>query len=208
MNIAILGWGSLIWCPGGLRIKTRWHTDGPLLPIEFARISQDDRLTLVIQPGSAEQSTYWAFSEFAELKDACKNLKDRERTKSSDIHHVLRDRTTGGDVDPDVASKVNSWVAQHDDVEAVVWTGLTSNWREKRGRDFTAEDAEHFLLGLESKRDYATAIYDRAREYLTHAPRGVDTAVRQAMRARGWSDTSLSSVLFEPSPIPAKSEKS
>jgi hypothetical protein len=23
MNIAILGWGSLIWCQGGLRIKTR-----------------------------------------------------------------------------------------------------------------------------------------------------------------------------------------
>lgn len=96
MKIIILGWGSLIWCPGGLRIKTRWHGDGPSLPIEFARISQDDRLTLVIQPGSAGQSTYWAVSEFTDLKEARQNLKTREKTKSSDIHHVLRDGTWEG----------------------------------------------------------------------------------------------------------------
>ena len=26
----MLGWGSLIWCPGGLRIKTKWRSDGPM----------------------------------------------------------------------------------------------------------------------------------------------------------------------------------
>ena len=29
MNIAVLGWGSLIWCPGQLKIKTPWHSGGP-----------------------------------------------------------------------------------------------------------------------------------------------------------------------------------
>jgi hypothetical protein len=200
MNIIILGWGSLIWCPSGLRIKTRWHGDGPSLPIEFARISQDDRLTLVIRPGSAEQPTYWAISEFADLKDARQNLKTRERTQSSDIHHVLRDGTRQGDAPAGIAEAIVAWMSERADIDAVVWTGLPSNWREKRGRDFSVDDARDFLLALEAERDRAKAAYDRAREYVTHAPAPVDTAVRQTMRARGWSDAALPSILFEPEP--------
>jgi hypothetical protein len=198
MKIAILGWGSLIWCPGGLRVRTRWYADGPSLPIEFARISQDDRLTLVIHPGSAKQSTYWALSEFTKLKDARQNPKIRERTRSEDIHHVLRDGTGEGDAAPGIAQKIASWASQRA-VDAVVWTGLNSNWQEKRGSHFTVDDATAFLLSLEAARDPAKTAYDRAREYLTYAPAGINTAVRQAMRARGWNDTSLSSTLFEPS---------
>jgi hypothetical protein len=99
---------------------------------------------------------------------------------------------------------MTQWLAQHQDVEAVLWTGLPSNWREKRGRDFSTEDAVNFLLELESDRDRATATYDRAREYVTNTPVVVDTAVRRAMRARGWDDVSLPSMLFEPAPSPPK----
>jgi hypothetical protein len=38
-QIAIIGWGSLISSPGSLLLSSRWHTDGPLLPVEFARVS-------------------------------------------------------------------------------------------------------------------------------------------------------------------------
>lgn len=206
MNIAILAWGSLIWCPGSLRIRTRWRSDGPLLPIEFARISQDDRLTLVIQPGSADQPTYWAFSEFTILKDARDNLKVREKSKSSDIHHVLRDGSGVNDAPPEMARRITEWAGQHADIEAVVWTGLASNWREKRGRDFSPEDAVNFLLGLEAERDRAKATYDRAWEYVTNTPGVVDTAVRKTMRARGWADASLPSILFEPALSAPKTE--
>jgi hypothetical protein len=200
MKIVILGWGSLIWCPGGLRIKTRWHGDGPSLPIEFARISQDDRLTLVIQPGSAEQSTYWAVSEFTDLKEARQNLKAREKTKSIDIHHVLRDGTRAGDVPAGITETIAGWMSQRGHIDAVVWTGLPSNWREKRGRDFAVDDARDFLLALEAERGRAEAAYDRAREYVTHAPPSINTAVRHTMRARGWNDAALPSILFEPEP--------
>jgi hypothetical protein len=48
MKIAVLGWGSLIWQPRELRISLPiWKTDGPELPVEFARVSMDGRLTLV-----------------------------------------------------------------------------------------------------------------------------------------------------------------
>lgn len=204
MNIAILGWGSLIWCPGGLRVITRWRLDGPPLPIEFARISQDDRLTLVIHPESPEQPTYWALSEFTALNDARENLKSREKSKSSDIHYVLRDGSGSDGASEQTIRAITEWMAHHPDVGAVVWTGLPSNWQEKRGRAFSAEDASRFLSDLEAARDRAKAAYDRAREYLTNTPSAVDTPLRQAMRARGWRDVQLSSTLFELA-VPARS---
>ncbi len=200
MNIAVLGWGSLIWCPGSLRIRTRWRSDGPLLPIEFARISQDGRLTLVIQPGSTDQPTYWALSEFTMLEGARDNLRAREKSNSSDIHYVLRSGSGVNDAPPEIATRITEWAGQHADIEAVVWTGLPSNWMKKRRRDFAPEDAIAFLLELEAERDRAKETYDRAREYVTNTPAAVNTAVRQAMRERGWADASLPSILFEPAP--------
>lgn len=200
MSIAVLGWGSLVWCPGSLRIRTRWRPDGPMLPIEFARISQDDRLTLVIHTSSALQPTYWAFSEFTTLKDARGNLRAREKTNSSDIHHICRDGSNSDGVSQEVMTTITEWLNQHTDIEAVLWTGLPSNWRQKRAREFTPEDAIAFLSELEANRDQAKATYERAREYLTNTPPLIDTAVRRAMRERGWEDTRLPIILFETPP--------
>lgn len=206
MNIAVLGWGSLIWCPGSLRIRTRWRPDGPLLPIEFARISQDDRLTLVIQPGLPDQPTYWAVSEFTILQDARDNLRSREKSQLGDIHYVVRGRSGVNDAPSEIVKRITAWLAQRTEVEAVVWTGLVSNWREKRGHDFSAEDAVNFLLALEAERGRAKATYDRAREYVMNTPHLVDTVVRKAMRARGWHDAPLPSILFEPTSSVPKAE--
>src|ERR1019366_6602671 len=41
MNIAVIGWGSLIWSLRTLQIEPSGHTGGPMLPIEFARESTD-----------------------------------------------------------------------------------------------------------------------------------------------------------------------
>jgi hypothetical protein len=45
MRIACVGWGSLVWDPRDLPVKGAWRPDGPRLPIEFARQSDNGRLT-------------------------------------------------------------------------------------------------------------------------------------------------------------------
>jgi hypothetical protein len=81
-KIAVIGFGSLIWSQGELLLSSEWQRDGPSLPIEFARVSQDGRLTLVIVPGFLPQKTLWALSGCKTMTDAKENLRKREGTKS------------------------------------------------------------------------------------------------------------------------------
>ena len=89
MKIAILGWGSLIWDPGTLAydLKEGWSTEGPFLPIEFARISNKNRLTLVITDEAKENlvKTLYAISSFDSIGPSIKNLTHRENTNFLDI---------------------------------------------------------------------------------------------------------------------------
>ena len=60
MKIACIGWGSLIWNSGVLKIRNKWYEDGPILPIEFSRISDDGRVTLIIDKSGTPVRTLWA----------------------------------------------------------------------------------------------------------------------------------------------------
>lgn len=135
MSIAILGWGSLIWCPGSLQMKSCWHRDGPTLPVEFARISYDTRLTLVIHPGSVDQRTLWATAVSEDLDAVRQDLGGREGADSRVIHSA----TAGGQVSDGVSSQVREaiagWLRDHRELAGCVWTGLASNWSEKQGSD-------------------------------------------------------------------------
>jgi hypothetical protein len=200
MQIAVIGWGSLIWCPGCLQIKSRWRSDGPALPVEFARISSDKRLTLVIHTGTLEeptpdQQTYWALSEFEDVERAQENLRVREGTSAK---HMAAEGQQGGEIDPEISARIRKWLQGQPDVQAAVWTALPSNWLEQRGEQFTTEDAVAYLRELESKRDQAKVTYDRAHEYVTNAPSQIQTPVRKMVgQEKGWEAAKLPSVLFE-----------
>lgn len=132
MKIAVIGWGSLIWNKRELQIAGGWHKDGPRLPVEFARISSRERLTLVIHPDSPGQQTYWAASTAKELDAARKNLQAREGTKIENIRSTSL-RTAPTDEDDLASQEIHAWLSsQHHDLYAAIWTGLTSNWVEKR----------------------------------------------------------------------------
>ena len=90
MCVAILGWGSLISEPRGLPIAGEWQKDGPMLWIEFSRISKRGAragcLTLVIDERSDEEiRAFYVISARADLAQAIADLQAREGTSSDDI---------------------------------------------------------------------------------------------------------------------------
>src|SRR5271157_6539553 len=79
MKIAVLAWGSLVGEPRDLQAAGKFAPNGPLLPIEFCRISADGRLTLVIdETFGAVCTTYSAPSAVQGLDAAIENLSIRE----------------------------------------------------------------------------------------------------------------------------------
>lgn len=189
MNVAVLGWGSLIWRPDTLRIAGRWRRDGPHLPIEFARLSTGGRLTLVIHPEFDDQQTYWAISTFTILEDARSNLRHRERTRIDHVRSVSRSgRASASDA---VTARVRDWLDEHATLDAAIWTGLPSTLLGPRA-SVVAQAVEYF-----TSLDRHSADYHSAREYVVKAPPQIQTIVRREMRDRGWADAELPTDLFE-----------
>ncbi len=180
MQIAVIGWGSLIWCPDSLQITTKWSPDGPELPVEFARISRDGRLTLVIHPGSRKVKTYWALSAFGTIKDACENLRVREGT-AAHLVDVLQASDNHDEEMPGSRNAVLAWLKGKRDLDAAIWTAIKSNWEERRGIAFSQDDAKRYLSELKCKRDDAVLSYDRACEYIQNAPEQIRTALRDLL---------------------------
>jgi len=180
----VLGWGSLIWQPanehGELRVEAPWHEDGPELPVEFARISSDGRLTLVVLPGYPHTSpVLWARSCFDLPGRAIVNLAERETgAPLRAIHGVTGDGLLLGDPDIRIAATVWSWMA-HRPLEAAVWTGLApgDRWAELGEAGFSPEAALTYVGGLRGRPRR------RAEEYLRRAPPQIDTPLRPRLLA-------------------------
>ncbi|MGB9067522.1 MAG: hypothetical protein WCC21_03035 [Candidatus Acidiferrales bacterium] len=189
MQIAILGWGSLIWCPGSLQIKSCWHRDGPDLPIEFARVSKDGRLTLVIHAGSEDQQTLWAAAVSDDVEVVRESLRAREETGARFIHSATVAGVFSDGVGKEVRDSIENWLKARPGLKGCVWTGLPSNWKETRHSDFSVTGAVEYLNNLLEP--------SRAREYIQNTPRQIQTTVRGAVRKKlQWLDAELSPALF------------
>jgi hypothetical protein len=215
MTISIIGWGSLIWHPGALQIESRWRRDGPSLPIEFARISRDGRLTLVIHEQSADVQTYWALSRCKTLDAAIENLQKREGTPTKSPMHCLLSsgEVYQGDgirrnVSDGISGKIGTWLSGKPELSAAVWTGLRPNWEENRNnRTFSVDEAVLYVreleeavnLGTPEERRKAEVVLNSACEYVRNTPDQVQTAVRKSLSSQQkWADAALSPALFDP----------
>ncbi|MBI2940400.1 MAG: hypothetical protein HYY04_08175 [Chloroflexi bacterium] len=186
MRIAILGWGSLIGDPGDLPRLGDWQPGGPVLPIEFSRVSAEGRLTLVIDPANGQPvSTRFITSARSHLDRAIGDLRVRERTIAEYIGYVnlnlnlnraraaRRCRTTA------VADTVRDWASVHG-FDAVIWTDLRPNFEVKTGGPFSVERAVEYLHSLVEPTAQA------AREYIQGAPEEVDTPLRRRLQEDDW----------------------
>lgn len=181
MKIAFLGWGSLIWDPRGLKIKDCWKTDGPFLPIEFARISKDGRLTLVIHPNVSSVQTLWAVSAYNDLGQAIENLACREGTLKDNIGFAcILNNSSRCKTIPNILPIIQCW-ARERKLDAVVWTDLRSNFKEKTQKELNENNVVEYLRNLKGE------TLCKAKTYICKAPKQIETKIRlRIIQEFGW----------------------
>jgi hypothetical protein len=179
MVIACLGWGSLVWDPRELPVQGRWFEDGPMLSVEFARQSSDERLTLVIVPKGTPVRTLWAPFSVETVAIAREALRKREGILEKNREkHIAVWSTPDENCDP---PSISAW-ARGLNIDAVVWTALPPRFDGKDGRVPSPDEAVDYLRKLphEQRR--------HAERYIRMTPRQVDTPYRRRFELEfGWT---------------------
>ena len=176
-NIAVLGWGSLIWdrrADFDSQVGA-WADGGPQLAVEFCRISKSrgDALTLVIDSRlGTPVETLYAISKRRDTIDTIEDLRVRESTKTENIGFIdlvsgtKRGRAKAIDI-------IRCW-AETKGFESVVWTDLPAKFHEQVPSLFI--DAALTYLRLLPKEGLS-----QAAEYVVNAPLQIATRLRIAI---------------------------
>ena len=183
MEIACIGWGSLIWSPRELPRRGEWHADGPLLPVEFSRVSADGRVTLALTPDVPLSRSLWTLLDCDSLDDAARALARREQMPDADRdrpEHVGIWTRAAGHAGGLGGARVAAF-AELLALDAVLWTDLPCGLRESRGRVPSPAELVDHVRSLDAD---ASA---RAEEYVRNTPPQVDTPMRRHLESVfGW----------------------
>lgn len=184
MKIAILGWGSLIWQPKDLKfdVNIGWKENGPVLPIEFARISKDGRLTLVITPNGTEVQTLYSVSSFDSLDLAVLNLAVREGSGRKSIGYYDKSKDEFSPIDFSFKENIKNWI-QTTDFDTVIWTNLPVKLNLENVTK-TEKDPDGRIDYLQNLKGFESAL---AEEYIRNTPKQIATKYRnQIIKTLGW----------------------
>lgn len=179
MTIACLAWGSLVWDPGHLPIGSEWKVDGPPLPVEFARKSNNGRITLVLLPGATAVPVLWCKLKSDTPIEARAALASREGITPKNADRLIALWMPGSPVHSPITETVCEWATARE-LDAVVWTAL--------GPKFIGDD------DIPSSADVVRYLGDLngdtralAEQYIRRAPRQIRTAYRSAIEQElGW----------------------
>jgi hypothetical protein len=200
LKIAILGWGSLVWDPRSLHVRAGWFEDGPMLPIEFARVSDDERVTLVLAADTPVVRSLWALSSLEVLDKAEDDLMLREGIRNRSkigrwenpsgitaARAPLAGSAAGAASAAGVEAKaeIDRW-AKRLGLDAVIWTNLNARTAvsdttfTKPTEQNIIDHIKHPSLSHERRKN--------AERYVRMAPPQIDTNYRREMeKAFGWA---------------------
>lgn len=178
MKIAILGWGSLVWNPKLLQYNTTfgWQNDGPMLPLEFSRISKDFRLTLVLEPTAKLVQSLYAISTNTTMEEAILNLAVREGSARNAIGYFDLSKNKCHPEYFVYIENIKEWLTVHPEIDAVIWTNLKANWEETDRVKSKKRDRLDHLKTLDGP---TKAI---AEEYIRKAPIQITTNFRKEIQ--------------------------
>jgi len=177
MRIAILVWGSLYWEPRNLTTTNEWFYDGPVLPIEFARISGGNRLTLVIKPTFDNVKTLYVISSFDNFEEARENLREREGTErinnigfvdfSNNAQQVRHSNAFMIDI-------LRQWNVDKN-FDVILWSDFSPRFTDVTQQKFTPQNVITFIDNLpdEQKRS--------ALQYIRNTPPQITTRFRHGI---------------------------
>lgn len=180
MAIACIGWGSLVWNPENLPTRGPWFIDGPLLPIEFARQSGDDRITLVLirKKSFPLVRSLWTVLSLTDLDEAREALRDREGIPKKNVDKDIGVWKNKDQSPKDEIKKcIGAW-AKPLRLEAVIWTDLPPKFQGVNRRLPTAGEVVSHLSALNDLKR------KNAEHYIRMAPRQIDTDYRREIESQ------------------------
>ncbi len=181
MKLACLGWGSLVWDPRELPVLRTWFEDGPLLPIEFARESNDGRITLVLAKEGLLVRSLWTLMRAPDPASAREALRAREGIPPKNLQSHVGLWRPEQEADSFCADVIGEW-ANGLGLDAVVWTALPAGMKNAQG---TVPSADEIITHLGSLEPAASR---NAENYVRQTPLQIDTPVRRALETGfGWT---------------------
>ncbi|PHS32748.1 MAG: hypothetical protein COA95_03115 [Methylophaga sp.] len=181
MQIACLGWGSLIWNQDNLPLSSGWNSDGPNLPIEFARESADGRMTLVLLDDAKQSTALWAILSATDIEIAKADLAKREGVSENNIKYSIGYWESNSGMSHGTCSEEISRWALEKELDGVVWTNLKYGFQSARGKLPTLAGVIEHLNGLSPEKKCV------AEEYVRKTPVQVRTEFRNELENKlGW----------------------
>jgi len=186
MKTAIIGWGSLLWDdrPEYDNYHGPWYFDGPVLRLEFTRISvaRKKALTLVLEEElGAQCRVAYTVSKRDSPAKAIEDLQEREKASAKEVGVYLPHDDPEGLSQANVPLAITQW-ADQTDFDAVIWTGLPNNFTELsgQGKSFSHASAIDHIQSLCPVGQWKSA------EYIFRAPEFIRTPLRSELESLDW----------------------
>jgi len=179
-QIACLGWGSLVWDPKGLPLRSEWFADGPRVRVDFLRQSDNGCVTLVLDESAQLLPSSWAWLAATEVPQSFEDLRIRERMGPKGAAKFIG-VWSRGDASPACIDALDAWAQDHQ-ADNVIWTALPAKF-DGIERTPSAEEVVAYLSSLA-----VGNVRTEAERYVRRAPRQVDTGIRRRLAAElGWT---------------------